>query len=258
MKLSIVTINLNNANGLEKTLNSINKQSDQNYELIVIDGDSRDNSIEVAKNYNKIITKQITERDKGIFYAQNKGFRHSTGEYILFLNSGDLLEDNFIIQKFNATNENGDLLIGDIIFDLGKIKWRRFYSSKLNEVFFYLESLPHSSTFIKRGILEIVGGYNLEYKVVADYDFFINSIINHKCSYSFLHFPISIFNKEGISSNELPQSQHIIERNEVFIKYFGKERFEQLNKKNTYYHLFYKKIPYIYDFIKSYFSLNIK
>jgi len=258
MKLSIVTINLNNANGLENTLKSINKQSDQNYELIVIDGHSTDNSLEVAKNYNKIITKLITERDEGIFYAQNKGFRHSTGEYILFLNSGDLLADSSVIKKFNALNEKRELIIGDIIFDLGKIKWRRFYNSTINDIFFFLESLPHSSTFIKRELLEITGAYNLEYKVVADYDFFINSIINHKCSYSFLRYPISIFNKEGISSNELPQSQHIIERNEVFIKHFGKERFEQLNKKNTYYHLFYKKIPYIYDFIKSYFSLNIK
>jgi len=258
MKLSIVTINLNNANGLEKTLNSINKQSDQNYELIVIDGDSSDNSIEIATQYKKNITKFISEKDQGLFDAQNKGFRHSIGEYILFLNSGDLLADNFIIQKFNATNEISDLLIGDIIFDLGKIKWRRFYNSKLNDVFFYLESLPHSSTFIKSELLEITGAYNVGYKVVADYDFFINSIINQKCSYSFLNFPISIFNKDGISSDELPQSQHIIERNEVFIKHFGKERFEQLNKKNTYYHLFYKKIPYIYDFIKSYFSLNVK
>lgn len=256
MKLSIVTINLNNAIGLEKTLNSLQNQEDTNFELIVIDGKSTDASIEIAHKYSSIISKLISEKDSGIFDAQNKGSQLSNGQYILFLNSGDILANNQVINKFNNFKANSDLIIGDIIFDLGKYQWRRYFSKQINDIFFFLESLPHSSTFIKRELLEECDGYDLSYKIVSDYDFFIKSTIKLKSSYTFMKTPISVFNKMGISSDESADSNHIKERNEVFIKYFGHERFDELNKKRTYYNLFYKKIPYIYNFIKSYFELN--
>lgn len=256
MKLSIITINLNNAIGLEKTLNSIKNQSDNNFELIVIDGNSIDDSISIINSFNSIITKYISEDDNGIFDAQNKGFYLSSGEYVLFLNSGDILFNNQITLKFNNSNYNQDLIIGDIIFDLGNYKWRRYYNNKINDIFFYVESLPHSSTFIKRELLQKLNGYDTNYKIVADYDFFIKSINELNSTYGYLNYPVSIFNKDGISKDESINSLHINERDEVFKKYYGIDRFEKLNKKRVYYYLFYKKIPYIYNFIKSYFSLN--
>lgn len=258
MKLSIVTVNLNNAAGLEKTLISLRKQINNNFELIVIDGASKDNSQNIVNEYRSIISAFISEKDEGIFDAQNKGWKLANGEYVLFLNSGDYLTDNTIIDKFNQIDLNSDLIIGDIIFDLGIVKWRRYYNSKPDDIFLYLESLPHSSTFIKRELLERLNGYDLNYKIVADYDFFIKSIFQYKARLSFLNYPISVFNKMGISSEEIKGGEHLIEREKVFIEYFGKERFEELNRKKIFYNIFYKKIPYIYNFIRSYLSLNVK
>ncbi len=247
MKLSIVTINLNNAIGLEITLQSILNQNNDRYELIVIDGNSKDNSQQIIEKYNSIISK---------YDAQNKGIKHSGGEYILFLNSGDALANNNIVNLFDNLQYKEDLIIGDIIFDTGIVKWRRYYTKIPDEIFFYLESIPHSSTFIKRDLLIRANNYDLQYKIVSDYDFFIKSIFRLDASLRYLNCPISIFDKSGISNDESDNSLHIAERNEVFIKYFGKAKLNELNKKKIYYQLFFKKIPYIYNFIRSYFKLN--
>jgi len=255
MKLSIITVNLNNANGLETTLNSLYSQSDRNFDLFVIDGCSADNSIEIAHKYNSIISKLLSEPDNGLFDAQNKGIELSNSSYLLFLNSGDYLIDNSIVAKFNSEMCDKDLIIGDIVFSLPSgLKWRRYYNSiKLSERFFYLESLPHCCTFINKDLFYKTGLYSEKYKICSDYDFFINAIQNLNASIRFLNYPISVFDTTGISSDKSMKLEHFEERDEIFIKYYGRKRFIHFKTFNFYYATFFKKIPYIYNLIKSYF-----
>ena len=100
MKLSIITVNLNNAVGLKKTICSVINQTFLDIEYIIIDGGSLDGSLEIIKEYEKKITYWVSEPDSGIYNAMNKGIMHANGEYLQFLNSGDWLVNDSIIEKF--------------------------------------------------------------------------------------------------------------------------------------------------------------
>ncbi|HHT9146720.1 MAG TPA: glycosyltransferase, partial [Candidatus Wunengus sp. YC61] len=102
---SIITINLNNEKGLLKTLQSISEQTFTKYELIVIDGGSTDNSLEICNKYQGIITKVVSERDNGISDAFNKGTFLSTGKIITYLNSGDVYLHKDVLQMVKRAYE---------------------------------------------------------------------------------------------------------------------------------------------------------
>ncbi|MEG1573526.1 MAG: glycosyltransferase family 2 protein, partial [Bacteroidales bacterium] len=115
-KLSIITINLNDAAGIEKTLKSIwEKQSFRDFEHIVIDGGSKDGSVEVIKKYEKNLAYWISEPDKGIYNAMNKGIAKATGEYLLFINGGDWLADDVLAEVFAIPFEE-DIVYGDFTY----------------------------------------------------------------------------------------------------------------------------------------------
>lgn len=99
MKLSIITINFNNEKGLKKTLESVSIQTYKNFEFIIIDGGSTDNSVNIIKEYQPIITYWLSEPDKGIYNAMNKGIAQAHGEYCIFMNSGDTFYDASTIEK---------------------------------------------------------------------------------------------------------------------------------------------------------------
>ena len=104
MKLSIITINLNNADGLYRTINSVINQTYKNIEYIIIDGGSSDNSCDVIKKFEEHLTYWISENDNGIYEAMNKGIIKSTGDYIYILNSGDILYSNNTIKNVFVNN----------------------------------------------------------------------------------------------------------------------------------------------------------
>ena len=99
MKLSIITINFNDAKGLEKTIQSVINQTYKDFEYIVVDGASTDGSVDVIKKYSNKLTHWVSEPDTGIYNAMNKGTRMASGEYCLYLNSGDFLADNDVLEK---------------------------------------------------------------------------------------------------------------------------------------------------------------
>ncbi|MFT4805390.1 MAG: glycosyltransferase involved in cell wall biosynthesis, partial [Psychroserpens sp.] len=99
MKLSIITINFNNAVGLKKTIESVVNQTSNDFEYIVIDGGSNDGSVDVIKEYEAKVSYWVSEVDKGIYHAMNKGILLAKGDYLEFLNSGDILVNETVIQK---------------------------------------------------------------------------------------------------------------------------------------------------------------
>ena len=119
-KLSIITINYNNADGLQKTIKSVISQTFKNFEYIIIDGHSSDKSIDVIKENENYFAYWCSEKDRGIYDAQNKGIQKAKGDYLLFLNSGDCLENEKVLEKVFALTPKEDLLYGELIFDFGR------------------------------------------------------------------------------------------------------------------------------------------
>ena len=115
-KLSIITINYNNKSGLEQTIKSVvNQNAEKHTEHIIIDGGSNDGSLDVIDENKEHFSYWCSEKDNGIYHAMNKGIAHATGEYLLFLNSGDFLEPEVIATVLNELTGT-DIIYGDIIF----------------------------------------------------------------------------------------------------------------------------------------------
>ena len=196
-KFSIITINYNNFNGLKQTIESLLCQTYTNYEYIVIDGGSSDGSKKIIENFSDKIDYWVSEPDKGIYNAMNKGVSKATGEYCLFLNSGDVLHRNNVLEQIAAGGLDTDLLIGKVRYlNTGQL-------SSLPDVLtmkhFYSRSLPHPSTFMKRTIFESLH-YDESFRIVSDWKLFIEAVIMRNASYAFSDVVVTDFDTTGISA----------------------------------------------------------
>ncbi len=206
IKLSIITVNLNNANGLRRTLDSVEGQTFTDYEHLIIDGGSIDNSVDVIKEYEQRyngITNGlywVSESDKGIYNAMNKGIIKARGEYCLFLNSGDwLLEKNVVFNMF-ANSKGEDIVYADILTDKNE-KW--IYPNSLTFLYFINNCIGHPSTFHKRELFEKIGLYNEDLKVTSDYNFFIAAIVKNSATYKHVSQFFTCFDTGGISLTQV-------------------------------------------------------
>ena len=166
MKLSIITINYNNRTGLERTLQSVENQNTRDFEHVIIDGASTDGSAEDIRKYaeNKPNVIWVSEPDSGIYNAMNKGAKLASGEYLLFLNSGDDLYSSHVVQDFNKSEINCDLVQGYMMYvDPHTGKKEISHTGCGNQITlseFFEKSLPHPATFITRK-LQLSSLYNI-------------------------------------------------------------------------------------------------
>ncbi len=217
MKISIIIPNLNDSKGLEETLKSISIQDYKNFECIVIDGLSSDKSVEIIKQY-EFVTKWVSEKDKGIYDAINKGIKISQGDIINTINSGDKYFSNNslnIIIDYFKKYEKVDFIFGAVKKD--KILFK-YEPNKMYRTFNFYPA--HSGGFfVKKKVHDQVGLYSLEFPCSADYDFFWR-IIN---SYNFKGMStkenelISIFKSGGFSS-QYGVYNHIWEETKIRLK----------------------------------------
>lgn len=220
MKLSIITINRNNANGLDKTIQSVINQSYEDFEYIVIDGNSTDHSIDIIKKYNSNINYWVSETDKGIYNAMNKGIAKANGNYVLFLNSGDYLVNSDVLKSVFEKQQTADIIYGNMQIDWGNGK---ISSGKMpDKITFkqmYIDTLWHPVSFIKKTLFDKYGLYNETYKVVADYDFFFKVIIINNVTTYHINVDIAMYNLNGLSS--LPENKALeqAERRKVIESY---------------------------------------
>lgn len=205
MFVSIITVNFNNSVGLKKTIQSVIDQNYNNFEYIIIDGGSTDGSKEIIEDYKNKITHYISEPDKGIYDAMNKGIKQSTGDYCLFLNSGDYFINNKVLSNiFKGKIYVEDLLIGrqKYIAPNGKISKSPYIrTTELDISYFISSTLPHQATFIKRELLLQCGMYNTNYHIVSDWIFWIESIVKRKCSVGVLPYYVSFMEQGGVSND---------------------------------------------------------
>ena len=224
--ISIITVNLNNAAGLGKTICSVIEQTYKPIEFIVIDGDSTDGSKPILEKYSQQIQVTISEKDAGIYNAMNKGITKSTGEYLLFLNSGDILLDKNPLQQLISTGNNSDLIYGNIqVSDVDK-KRNGIFPDILSFKFFYINSLPHPCTLIKRSLFNLAGLYREDLKIVSDWAFFVLAICKYNCSYKHVNVIVTDFDSTGISSTQLQliEKERSIVLNEHFAPFINDYR----------------------------------
>ena len=202
--LSIITINFNNCIGLQKTIESVICQTYTDFEWIIIDGGSTDGSKELIEQYSEHFAYWVSEPDRGIYNAMNKGIKASKGHYLLFLNSGDSLCDEYVIEDFQKLSPTEDIISGNIIVD-DSIYNVRFSpeESELSYRFMCESTILHPSSFIKKELFLKYGGYDESLKIVSDWKFFFVCLIRYSCSYRKWERSITSFNTKGIS--ESPQ-----------------------------------------------------
>ena len=198
MKLSIITINLNDASGLEKTIDSVVSQTVfEQIEYIVIDGGSTDGSVAVLEKFSNRLDYWQSGPDRGIYKQMNKGVSKSTGDYLLFLNSGDNLHAPDAIQNIMDYLHGIDFLIGKMVFLATGLLFET--PADLTLLYFMQGSLPHNATFIKREWLEKYP-YDESLRIVSDWKFFVQSFVLGNASYKLIDTIISDFDCNGISS----------------------------------------------------------
>jgi hypothetical protein len=203
MKFSVITINYNNCQGLRRTMESVVGQTCADYEYIVIDGGSDDGSAEVVAAYSDRLAYWVSEKDRGIYHAMNKGVAQAHGDYCLFLNSGDCLADNTVLERIAHSGSDDDILVGRVFSQDGA---ELFMPPQREISLYYLYSgtLPHQGTFIKTTLL-LQTPYDEQLKIVSDWKFFVQVIILQQCSVCFLNEKVAVFDTWGLSTSHPQQ-----------------------------------------------------
>ena len=201
-KFSIITINFNNKEGLRKTLDSVVCQTFTDYELIVIDGGSTDGGAALLEEYGKYITFGVSEPDKGVYNAQNKGVQHASGEYCIFMNSGDLFYDSHVLENVSAELENGiDIAVGDTYFYKDESENRYVHAPEYITLWRVYIGINHQSAFIKRQLL-LENPYDETLKICADWKFWLQELVKNERSYQHLNIIVAQYDLNGVSYNE--------------------------------------------------------
>lgn len=204
MKLSIITINLNDKDGLERTINSVRSQSFKDFEFIIVDGDSTDGSKDILEMNADIIHHLISEKDNGIYDAMNKGIKIAQGEYLYFLNAGDTLTSYQVLESVFQEEVHSPFICTNFYTinkgtkQLHTPYKNRDWSFSIYDI--YSTYLCHQAFFIHRSMFDKYGLYSTDLKITSDWELFFIAIgINHE-AVSYKDINLVEYNTEGLSS----------------------------------------------------------
>ncbi len=253
MKISIITSTYNSGKTVKDTLESILNQSYKDIELLIIDGKSKDNTLEIIKQYEKLFQGKlhyISEADKGIYDAMNKGIRMATGDVVGILNSDDLFTSNNVIQKIAEAFEQDsklDAVYGDVHFvnpnNLDKCV--RYYSSKIfKRNLMKLGFMPaHPSFYTRRECFNKYGLYKTDYKVAADFEFLLRVIYKENINIQYLPIDMVTMRTGGASTSGIESHKRIM-----------KEHLQAFRENGIYTNIIFLSLRYFYkvfEIIKS-------
>ncbi len=223
--LTIITINLNNHNGLQKTITSVLTQSSSEFEYIIVDGDSKDGSkellAELSQSQNRIKITTISEKDSGIYNAMNKGIKLAKGEYLHFLNSGDWLENDRVVENMISEiskQQQPDILIGNkvMVRPDGRIKKCRNDKKPVSVFTFYRGTIEHTSAYIRRSLFDVYGLYDEQLKIVSDWKWYLQAVGFGNAKVAYADYYVSCFDTTGISSTnrelEMKERRQVLEQ----------------------------------------------
>lgn len=242
MKFSIITINYNNKNGLQRTIESVIHQSFRDYEFIVIDGGSTDGSAEVLKEYDAQINYWVSEPDGGIYQGMNKGIVKATGEYLNFMNSGDCFYSSDILEKVSNYQSDADFIVGkdyhyNDVIHRGHVS---IQPPRTTMIHFFVATLDHQSSFIKREMFTN-SLYDESRRLVSDWIFFTEKIVKEGKQVQFIPDIICRREEGGLSEQQREKNRkEINEYLHQFLPYGVYEDYATLAKldKTSLYRLF--------------------
>lgn len=230
MKISIITVCYNSAKTIEKTFQSVQSQTYKNIEYIFVDGGSKDGTLDIVKKYKEVISKLVSEPDKGLYDAMNKGVDMATGDVVGILNSDDIFTDEFVLEnvaKFHLEN-NVDASVGNItqFNELGKIV-RKYSAKNWHPEKLKIGFMPaHPAIFFKRDLFEKYGNYQLDFISGADYELIIRFFLKNKITWKFSNITTTSMLIGGISSSGFSSYQLIskeikkaLNRNDITFSY---------------------------------------
>jgi len=198
--LSIIIPTYNSAASLAGCLDSIAAQTYTDYEVIIIDSASTDKTPEIAKNYSRIVSQWISEKDNGVYDAFNKGISHAQGRWLYFLGSDDILfRKDTLREIFDDTrNLDADVCYGSVIFKNSGMRWHgKFSLLKLHEI-----NICHQAIFFKKNVFQTLGFYDLRYRIVADWEFNLRWFSDRRIKKRYINKVIAVFNEKGLSGNQ--------------------------------------------------------
>lgn len=226
MILSLITINRNNAVGLEKTMQSVAFQTFKEFEYIVVDGASNDGSVEVIKKRESdfLHLKWVTEPDKGIYNAMNKGLRMASGDYIQILNSADCLAAEDVTERMlTALGKKGNpsILYGNMVKcfpDGRRIVDKSFVGQEITMLGMYTGTLNHDPAYIRRDLFEQYGYYDESLKIVSDWKWYLQAIILGGEKPQYVDLDVTLFDMMGISetNKELDKAERKLVLEQLF------------------------------------------
>jgi glycosyltransferase involved in cell wall biosynthesis len=197
---SIITINLNNCKGLEKTIESVFSQTCRDFEYLIIDGGSTDGSWDLVQKWSGRLKYFVSEKDDGVYHAMNKGIQQATGNYLMFLNSGDyLLQPEVLSQSLAIISTHAaDIYYGNVVMEKGGQKRTQKHGMPLTLE--YLESAPinHQASFISRKLFSELGVYDVRFPMAADHAFNLKAFISGK-EFKYLDLYIVNYDTDGMS-----------------------------------------------------------
>ena len=234
MKVSIITVSLNSEKTIERTINSVISQDHKNIEYIIIDGESKDNTLKIVNKYKSNITKIISEKDKGIYDGINKGIQIATGDIISLIHSNDIFVDTNVISKIVnifKSNTDFDIILANLAFkkNLDEERITRYYSAKnfkpwMLRIGF---SPPHSSAFFRSEVFKQVGLYQTNFKIAGDFEYFVRCFLKYKLKFNYFDECLVYMSTGGtsgknmlsylISSKEINQS---LKSNKIYSNIF--------------------------------------
>ena len=248
--ISIITVCYNEPN-LKATCESIVAQTEQNFEWIVVDGGSDVKTQRIWQEYRHRINKFVSEKDSGIYNAMNKGIRMATGEYLLFLNAGDALEDAEVIANVIKMKLDREIVYGDVR-PVGRGDGKRIqtFPDFIERSYWIRHTICHNATFVKKSLFDEFGLYDETLRIVADWKKWIELFLLRKCSYKHISVTVTKFDENGISTDPKRRWLLMKEREIILKDYFSAKEIKKEENRVKYNNLWERLISVKNDWNK--------
>lgn len=216
IKISVITVCYNAVDIIEDTIKSIIGQENANLEYIIIDGGSNDGTLEVINKYCNKITQFVSEPDKGIYDAMNKGTSYAKGDFLIFMNAGDQFSSSDVLERFcKSIFKKNAVYYGDVTYKYSSTQV--IYGGKFTKYRLTYENICHQSIFYPSKIFKSIQ-YNTKFRILADWE--LNIKLWNQYKYIYIPVNISMYKKGGISDTSIDKEFNRCHRSLIF-KYLG-------------------------------------
>ena len=217
IRITIVTICYNAENLIEKTIKSVISQDYSNIEYVIIDGNSKDRTMEIVNKYSAYIDSITSEEDEGISDAFNKGIRKASGDRICFLNAGDVFTSSTVLSKVaidTLNNNDIDVIFYKMIYGERNTTPPDYYGDKAKAIWENM-AIPHQACFCRRDLFDRIGVFNTAFRIRMDYEFFARCV-KQNVSYKYIPEIITVYDDTGVSSD--PKNTYVFLHEGILVK----------------------------------------